>query len=1176
MIQVIPKTRYKYINPWNAPIPNDYLGIHFHRWPTNRVSINNEGGKGYTVLQQNPAITNYDWWRTTDGPFGYQWSIHFQVESLIRVGTTVTVRIYFPPEAGNNSNALENFTDGDKIVITGATESGFNGEFPITRVIGSKIDAYNNTTDFADLQYTSPESGNVTATTTTHLDCFNWTKADAAYNQVSIIDNKKILYTFLGVPNWMAKEPYGSRPYGGPMSASFPTAAMYPRYIEFCQALATRYPNITHFDVGNEPGTGAWEPFYNPTLVAGDPYSIKINSYGGFSGGFLNVKVGCSVQCAGISKLAKITAITRYPDGDDSQEAILTFDMQATGPVSGVLYSSFYYYRTVVSYTPRVGTTKATITLNDVSGLSATTDGTYHHINSVYGTNIKDYTYITAINGNTITIEGTYLGPISGQVRFSAFEGAFFTGSPNELAELTRITKLAIKAVRPNAKIVSAADSHVSIPGPETPNPTTASTGDGILNTFPLVPKLWEASAEGYSYLGDTGVGTRAIDHVDVLATHTYGAQEFEGFLQLKNYAASLGYPDIDIWSTEFGVAPLPYLGRSYQNYTAIGAVTHYSPSWIKSITTSNIVTLYGHKGEGVPAGKWLRDIGGNKIGIILSLTTVNDLLHTVTLKDNALKNYSGRGIVFTANEKREALLRSWIGPAVAGFKKAFIYNGDDGTTYGLLEDSYSSKLIGTLANSIKGKTVATVEQLKNNAPIKINFTDGTSLNTGDLLNKTSLRDQCTTQVLDSITGKNIYSTYNIYSKDAAKPQFNRDPNGILYNVDLTSISVPINYSFPDGTHTIRGLSGNGTSASITLTSATPALNDGMTYEKGTFVEITGCDIAGYNGTFKVTSNSWAAVTTVTNTTIGTPTTFGTIKQIAAINITGCNVNGTTVTVAYTNPLVTFITGDIVVLTGMVPYDYNGRYVVNSGTNGSFTITARAGAAAGASPWTISNITTFGKILSGAYGTRGCTAITPRHVISAAHYPPPNGAEVIFADRVIGDYTNNKLYKRTITNSTTIAGTDIWIGYLDSDLPASIMPMTVIASDYRTHLPSSNAAFPLLPVYYSFHYDATIHLGNLRYFVSTPQSAQINGFDVNDPMYSWFQFGGGSGSPCFSVINDIPSLLFIFAVGSGSGQSGYYGGPMAVGYIAEINTILTTLHGSNEFQLVTNDLSTFL
>ena len=898
-IQVIPKTRYKYINPWTAPIPNDYLGIHIHRWPTNRNTAQDDWRAG-SALQQNPAITNYDWWRTTDGPFGYQWSLHFQVESLKRVGTTVTVRIYFPPEAENNSSTLSYFTDGDKITISGANETGFNGEFSITRVGGSKTDAYGNVTVFTDLQYTSPISGNTTATTSTYLNCFNWTMPDAAYNQVSIVDNKKILYTFLGVPNWIAKEPYGSRPYGGTMSASFPSAAMYPRYIEFCQALASRYPNITHFEVGNEPGTGAWEPFYNPTLVVGDAYSIKINSYSEFSGGFPNVKIGCSVQCTGISKLAKITTITRYPDNDGSVEAKLTFDMPVTGPVSGLLYVSYYYYRTVTGYTPLVKTNgvvtaKTTITLNNVSGLSATTDGQYHHINSVYGTNIKDYTFITAINGNTITIEGPYLGPISGQVRFSAFDGAFFTGSPNELAELTRITKLAIKAVRPDAKIVSAADPRLNIPGLATPNPTTASTGDGILNTFPLIPHLWEASAEGYSYLGDTGAGTRAIDHVDVLATHTYGHREFEGFLQLKNYAASLGYPDMDIWSTEFGEDSIPYVGTNYQNWTD-KPETYYSPNWIKSVTTSNIVTFYGATSQiwGAPVGRWLRDIGGNKIGIVLSVNAGTPW-PTLTLKDNALKNYSGLGLCFTNKEKQESVLRFWVSPAAAGFKKSFLYDCDNGTTMGILDDSYSSKLIGILANSIKGKTVATVEQLNNHAPIKINFTDGSSLNTGDLLIPKPVSEYINNQInylLEvNVAGDMTKDLYAVTPSVLTVTSMERNLHNLLREVSLTAFSHPTD---------------------------------------------------------------------------------------------------------------------------------------------------------SAAPW--------------------CVAISPRHVIASNSFHPIINSTVVFKDRVIGEYAYNKVYTKTITKGTNIVGTDIWIGYLDSDLPASIIPILLLPSNFMNYMTTETSEVGL-PVY---------------------------------------------------------------------------------------------------------------
>lgn len=72
--------------------------------------------------------------------------------------------------------------------------------------------------------------------------------------------------------------------------------------------------------------------------------------------------------------------------------------------------------------------------------------------------------------------------------------------------------------------------------------------------------------------------------------------------------------------------------------------------------------------------------------------------------------------------------------------------------------------------------------------------------------------------------------------------------------------------------------------------------------------------------------------------------------------------------------------------------------------------------------------------------TRGGTLISPRHLISAHHFPMSIGTKITFVDY------GNVAYERTITAVTNITGTDIDVSMLDSDVPNSITYYPLVAS----------------------------------------------------------------------------------------------------------------------------------
>lgn len=77
-------------------------------------------------------------------------------------------------------------------------------------------------------------------------------------------------------------------------------------------------------------------------------------------------------------------------------------------------------------------------------------------------------------------------------------------------------------------------------------------------------------------------------------------------------------------------------------------------------------------------------------------------------------------------------------------------------------------------------------------------------------------------------------------------------------------------------------------------------------------------------------------------------------------------------------------------------------------------------------------------------GQAPVTLITPRHTIAAAHADPADGSTIYFVDAA------NNVISRTQTAHADVAGNDLVVGLLDSDLPAAISPLKVIPDDFYT------------------------------------------------------------------------------------------------------------------------------
>ena len=78
------------------------------------------------------------------------------------------------------------------------------------------------------------------------------------------------------------------------------------------------------------------------------------------------------------------------------------------------------------------------------------------------------------------------------------------------------------------------------------------------------------------------------------------------------------------------------------------------------------------------------------------------------------------------------------------------------------------------------------------------------------------------------------------------------------------------------------------------------------------------------------------------------------------------------------------------------------------------------------------------------------TLISPRHVVFANHYYPPNGTELWFVAN------DNTVVRRVLSNSVQINLTDIRIGVLDSDVPTNLITFArVLPSSYTNYFPNS-------------------------------------------------------------------------------------------------------------------------
>ena len=219
------------------------------------------------------------------------------------------------------------------------------------------------------------------------------------------------------------------------------------------------------------------------------------------------------------------------------------------------------------------------------------------------------------------------------------------------------------------------------------------------------------------------------------------------------------------------------------------------------------------------------------------------------------------------------------------------------------------------------------------------------------------------------------------------------------------------------------------------------------------------------------------------------------------------------------------------------------------------------------SPWN-----TFGANLKAG------TLISPRHVLFAKHFSEAVGMQLRFIA------ANNVVVTRTVAALTAVAGNDIMIGCLDSDVPNSIGFCKVLPTTWHDKIASAaNAAGQYSAINY-VPYPAFYTDQEEKALVCHWAGAWNNGgsgdisLSYNNAIYGptatptgtrgnyWEDvISGDSGNPTCLIINDELVVLMTFL--------GASGGPFITDYTSQVNAIMTAQGGG--YQLTPVDLSAF-
>lgn len=185
--------------------------------------------------------------------------------------------------------------------------------------------------------------------------------------------------------------------------------------------------------------------------------------------------------------------------------------------------------------------------------------------------------------------------------------------------------------------------------------------------------------------------------------------------------------------------------------------------------------------------------------------------------------------------------------------------------------------------------------------------------------------------------------------------------------------------------------------------------------------------------------------------------------------------------------------------------------------------------------------------------------VAPDIMIQANHSHPSGVMHFVKND--------NTTVSRTITSGMNIAGTDIWVAKLDSNVPAGINPCKVFsATAFTNSISTTSIAYVQPPVIFT-NQSRVLRVGKINYGTNSPFSQLI--IIVRDTVNynNWYSQPccGDSGSPAFAIVNGEAVVLGVWYTA--------FMVPNLSGYISQINAAAATLGSSNT--LTTVDLSGF-
>lgn len=181
--------------------------------------------------------------------------------------------------------------------------------------------------------------------------------------------------------------------------------------------------------------------------------------------------------------------------------------------------------------------------------------------------------------------------------------------------------------------------------------------------------------------------------------------------------------------------------------------------------------------------------------------------------------------------------------------------------------------------------------------------------------------------------------------------------------------------------------------------------------------------------------------------------------------------------------------------------------------------------------------------------TRTATAVSPLHVVMAAHYQRPVGSTIVFHDR------SGRPQRRTLVAVESLGMTDVAVGKLDSPLPSGVKP-------YRLLPPSANYASltDCLALVTDQQRQASVHEialieGNSLVF---RHSGRVSSLFRKDLTF------GDSGHPSFLMVGGEMVLISTHSWG-GPGRGPFYSSPQV---FSEIDSAMIKLGGGYRLSVV--------